>query len=232
MQLFLSKSAKKKAISAGIIIVLFLIIAVILVWPLLKYVTMPTQLRALTKQFSFWAPAIFILLQVIQMVFLVIPGATILIAGGYAFGNVSIIYSLIGIMIGSFIVFQLGRLFGRPFLESIFDKKVFEKIDNKSNTIGKTLFILFLIPPLPHDTFSLLAGITNISLKKYMLISFVGRLPLIVFYSIMGNQLTKLNLFYSLLLLIIIGIGSLVIFFHKDKIEGNLHKYAKKIGRK
>jgi uncharacterized membrane protein YdjX (TVP38/TMEM64 family) len=65
-----------------------------------------------------------------------------------------------------------------------------------------------------------------------MLISFVGRLPLIVFYTLVGYQLTKLNLFYSLLLLIIIVIGSIFIFYHKEKIENNIHEYTKKFDKK
>jgi len=54
-------------------------------------------------------------------------------------------------------------------------------------------------------------------------------LPLIIIYTVVGYQLTKLNLFYSLLLLIIIVVGSVLIFYNRDKIENNIHKYTKKI---
>jgi uncharacterized membrane protein YdjX (TVP38/TMEM64 family) len=176
-----------------------------------------------------WAPLAFISLQMLQMLFLIIPGAPFLVAGGYVFGNIGIIYSLIGVMIGSVIVFELGRLFGRPFIESVIDKRALEKIDNQSTTLEKTLFVLFLIPPFPHDVFSFISGITNLTLKNFILVSFIGRLPLIIIYTVVGYQLTKLNLFYSLLLLIIIVVGSVLIFYNRDKIENNIHKYTKKI---
>jgi len=232
MHLFPSDVAKKKALLAIFLIIFVLILFIILVFPIVKYLIRPTQLKLFVLQFGVWSPIVFVLLQTLQMLFLIIPGAPFLIAGGYVFGNLGIVYSVIGIMMGSMIVFGMGRLFGRPFLESVIDKKAIAKIDYQSNNVGKTLFVLFLIPPLPHDIFSFIAGITTLKFKDYLLISFVGRLPLIVFYTLVGYQLTKLNLFYSLLLLIIIVIGSIFIFYHKEKIENNIHEYTKKFDKK
>ena len=232
MQIFPSNVAKKKALLAIILIIFVLILFIVLVFPIIKYLIRPSQLKLFVLQFGVWSPLVFILLQALQMIFLIIPGAPFLIAGGYVFGNLGVIYSIIGIMIGSMIVFGMGRLFGRPFLESIIDKKAIAKIDNQSSNVGKTLFVLYLIPPLPHDIFSFIAGITNLKFKDYIIISFVGRLPLIVFYTLVGSQLTKLNLFYSLLLLIIIVVGSIVIFYHKEKIETDIHEYTKRFDKK
>lgn len=232
MQIFPSNVAKKKALLAIILIIFVLILFIVLVFPIIKYLIRPSQLKLFVLQFGVWSPLVFILLQALQMIFLIIPGAPFLIAGGYVFGNLGVIYSIIGIMIGSMIVFGMGRLFGRPFLESIIDKKAIAKIDNQSSNVGKTLFVLYLIPPLPHDIFSFIAGITNLKFKDYIIISFVGRLPLIVFYTLVGYQLTKLNLFYSLLLLIIIVVGSIVIFYHKEKIETDIHEYTKRFDKK
>ena len=232
MQIFPSNVAKKKALLAIILIIFVLILFIVLVFPIIKYLIRPSQLKLFVLQFGVWSPLVFILLQALQMIFLIIPGAPFLIAGGYVFGNLGVIYSIIGIMIGSMIVFGMGRLFGRPFLESIIDKKAIAKIDNQSSNVGKTLFVLYLIPPLPHDIFSFIAGITNLKFKDYIIISFVGRLPLIVFYTLVGSQLTKLNLFYSLLLLIIIVVGSIFIFYHKEKIETDIHEYTKRFDKK
>jgi len=232
MQIFPSNVAKKKALLAIILIIFVLILFIVLVFPIIKYLIRPSQLKLFVLQFGVWSPVVFILLQALQMIFLIIPGAPFLVAGGYIFGNAGIFYSIIGIMIGSMIVFGMGRLFGRPFLESVIDKKAIAKIDNQSSNVGKTLFVLYLIPPLPHDIFSFVAGITNLKFKDYIIISFVGRLPLIVFYTLVGYQLTKLNLFYSLLLLIIIVVGSIVIFYHKEKIETDIHEYTKRFDKK
>lgn len=228
MRIFSSRNARQKAILAILLILFVFFVFILLVLPILKYLIRPSQLQLFISQFGVWAPIAFMCLQMLQMIFLIIPGAPFLMAGGYIFGNLGIVYSIVGILLGSLIVFGMGRLFGRPFLESIVDKNIITKIDKQSNSVGKTLFVLYLIPPLPHDVFSFIAGFTNLSLKHYVLISFVGRLPLIVFYSMVGYQLTKLNLFYSLLLLIIIVVGSIIIFYHKEKIEYNIHEYTKK----
>jgi uncharacterized membrane protein YdjX (TVP38/TMEM64 family) len=115
MHLFPSDVAKKKALLAIFLIIFVLILFIILVFPIVKYLIRPTQLKLFVLQFGVWSPIVFVLLQTLQMLFLIIPGAPFLIAGGYVFGNLGIVYSVIGIMIGSMIVFGMGRLFGRPF---------------------------------------------------------------------------------------------------------------------
>lgn len=227
MNLFSSKESKKKAIIAALLILFVALIFVFFVLPMVKYLINPSKFKIFLNQFGVWAPIAFILIQTLQMAFLIIPGAAVLVAGGYVFGRISIIYSIIGIMIGSVVVFEISKLFGKPFIESIMNKKIIGKLNEQSENVGKTLFILFLIPPLPHDLFSFAAGISNLKLKDFLLISFIGRLPLIVFYTLVGYQLTKLNLFYSLLLLSIILLGSYLIFRNKDKLEENLKKYIK-----
>ncbi|MFA5745986.1 MAG: VTT domain-containing protein [archaeon] len=231
MHIFSSTDAKKKAIIATIIIVFILVISAVLLFPFIEAFSHPVQVKAFILQFGMWAPLALIALQILQMIFLLIPSMPILIAGGYIFGAWGILYSAIGILIGSIIVFEIARIFGRPFLESIVDRHLIEKLDYQSENISKTLFVLFLIPPLPHDVFSYVAGITNIDIKKYALIVFVGRLPEIVFFTLVGYQLTKLNLFWSLLLIGIIIVGSIIIFYYKDLIETHIHKYMGRLNK-
>jgi len=232
MNFFSSSDAKKKAIIATIIIVFILVVSLVFLIPFFEIFTRPSQVKEIVLQFGVWAPLAFIGLQVLQMIFLFIPTSPILIAGGYMFGGIGVVYSVIGILIGSIIVFYIGRIFGRPFLESVVDKRVIQKIDSQSSNIEKTLFVLYLIPPLPHDVFSYVAGITNIDVKKYMLIVGTGRLPEIVLFTVVGYQLTKLSLFWSIILIAAVIVGSVLIFYHKDKIETNIHGYVDKLHKK
>ncbi len=232
MHLFSSKEAKKKVIIALVISLFLVVAAAVFIWPYVSILTKPSVIKELVLGFGVWAPLAFIGLQILQMVFLFIPASPIIIVGGYIFGAWGVFYSVIGIILGSIIIFFIGRLFGRPFLESVLDKKIINKIDYESDNIAKTLFILFLIPPLPHDAFCYMAGITKIELKKYILAVAVGRLPQIVFLTLIGYQLTKLNLFWSLLLIGVIIVGSIIIFQNKNKIEIRLHGYVGKLQKK
>ncbi|HRS42470.1 MAG TPA: TVP38/TMEM64 family protein [Candidatus Diapherotrites archaeon] len=232
MRFFSSTEARKKAIIALVIFIFLIVAAIVFVWPYLSIFTKPSVIKEVVLSYGIWAPLAFIGLQILQMVFLFIPSTPIIIVGGYVFGALGILYSIIGIVLGSVIIFYIGRLFGRPFLESILDKKIINKIDGESDNIAKTLFILFLIPPLPHDAICYLTGFTKIKLKKYILVTIIGRLPLIVFLTLIGYQLTKLNLFWSLIIIGIIIVGSIIIFQNKNKIETQLHGYVGKLEKK
>lgn len=232
MRFFSSAEARKKAIIALIIFVFLIIAAMVFIWPYLSILTKPSVIKEIVLSFGIWAPLAYIGLQILQMVFLVIPASPIIVVGGYIFGAYSILYSAIGIILGSIVIFYIGKIFGRPFLKSVLDKKIMDKIDEKSDNIAKTLFILFLIPPLPHDAFCYMAGVTKVKLKWYVFAVIIGRLPQIVFFTLIGYQLTKLNLFWSLLLIGVVIVGAIIIFQNKNKIETQLHSYVGRLKKK
>lgn len=228
--LFSSKASKKKAFLAILVIITIIILTIIVTLPLAKAFSNPAQIKAFVLQFGTYSAIVFILIQILQLIFAIIPSPPVVIAGGYIFGPfLGTMYSLIGLLIGSMIVFGITRLFGRPFVENILDKSILEKIDEKSNSFAKTLFVLYLVPIMPHDAFTYLAGLTNMKFKKFLLAVATGRLPSILFLSVVGYQLTKLSLLFSLILLGFVIVGGVLIFYKRKNIEDNLHKHINKI---
>ena len=112
---------KTKAITNFAIFILILIALIILLWnPLMEIFSNPDKIRNYIKSFGIFAPLIFIGIVILQVLFAPIPGQVAGIAGGYIFGvYLGILYSMIGLIIGSFIVFYLARKFGRTFVEKI-----------------------------------------------------------------------------------------------------------------
>src|SRR5450759_5080055 len=71
---------------------------------------------------------IFIFVQIVQVVAAPIPGEITGLIGGYLYGPLwGTIYSTIGLTIGSWIAFFLAHFFGKPLLEKVIKKEVFEK---------------------------------------------------------------------------------------------------------
>ena len=231
--LFSSKKSKKKAILGLIIIIILIILTVIVSIPIAKAFSSPTAIRNFVSQFGVYSALVFIIILILQLIFAVIPSTPIVIAGGYMFGPyLGMLLSVIGNLLASMLVFGVTRLFGRPFVESIINKSVMEKIDQSSNSIAKTLFVLYLIPILPHDAFTYIAGLTNIKFKKFVLVVLIGRLPSILFLSVIGYQLTQLSLLFSIILLAIVVIGGVLIFYQRKNIEDHLHKHLSNIQNK
>ena len=68
-------------------------------------------------QYKILSPFIFILIQIIQVVFHIIPGGVTTIVGFAVFGFwPGLIYNSVGIIIGSIILFALVQKYGRRFI--------------------------------------------------------------------------------------------------------------------
>ena len=115
--------------------------------------------------FGAWAPAIFMLLQIAQVIIAPIPGNVTTLAGGAMFGfGPALAYSTIAILIGSLIAFGIGRVCGRPLVNKLAPADVVDKYLNV--LAGKqrmTLALMFLFPFFPDDVLCLLAGLTGYS---------------------------------------------------------------------
>ncbi len=147
-------------------------------------------LRSWILNFGLWGPAVFVALQVVQVVVFVIPGEVIQIAGGYVFGFwLGSLYSILGILAGSVLNFYAGRVLGRPFVEGLFDRKKIEEVERVTGS-GKGaagFFLLFLIPGIPKDVLCYVAGVSTLRLPLFMGVSMAGRLPGILGSALIGG---------------------------------------------
>ncbi|MBO0431101.1 VTT domain-containing protein [Enterococcus sp. DIV0660C] len=157
-------------------------------------------LRGLVGQSVILGPIIFILIQILQVVIPIIPGGISTAAGVLIFGPYAgFVYNYVGICIGSVIIFLLGRRYGKPFILSLISDKTYNKyigwLDNQSR-FEKLFALAIFLPVAPDDALCLMAGLTNISVKKFSLIIFLAK-PLSIFlYSMAliygGQYLTSL----------------------------------------
>lgn len=133
-------------------------------------------------------PLIFISLQILQVVFPIIPGGVSTAAGVFMFGPIAgFFYNYIGITIGSMIVFLLGRYYGKPFVLSFISEKQYEKyvayLDNQSR-FDKIFALAIFFPLAPDDALCLMAGLTEMSFKKFSWIILLGKPASIFIYSL------------------------------------------------
>ncbi|MDT2751239.1 TVP38/TMEM64 family protein [Enterococcus thailandicus] len=141
-------------------------------------------LRGLVGHSVILGPVIFILIQILQVVIPIIPGGISTAAGVLIFGPYAgFVYNYVGICIGSVIIFLLGRRYGKPFILSLISDKTYDKyigwLDNQSR-FEKLFALAIFLPVAPDDALCLMAGLTNISVKKFSLIIFFAK-PLSIF---------------------------------------------------
>ena len=154
------------------------------------------QLELFIRQSSFWGPLLFIVIQIAQVVIAVIPGGLTCLAGVVFFGPwYGFLYSAVGILIGSCINFYLARRYGEKFIRLFVNDETYEQTKKKFLT-GKKFDVVFtaaiLLPGAPDDVLCMLAGLTDMSWRKFLTILFLGRPVTIVVYSLGGAMLPLL----------------------------------------
>ena len=120
---------------------------------------------------------IYIIIQALQVVILPIPAAIICIVGSLIYGPfLGGLYCSLGILIGSFISFFIGKTFGYKIVAWIAGK---ENTDKYSAIIRKRggffLGLAFLLPMFPDDILCLIAGITNMKFKTFAWVTVITR---------------------------------------------------------
>lgn len=144
-------------------------------------------LRGLVGDKVIMGPIIFILLQILQVVIPIIPGGISSAAGVLIFGPyLGFVYNYVGICIGSIIIFLLGRRYGKPFILSMISDKTYNKyvgwLDNQSR-FEKLFALAIFLPVAPDDALCLIAGLSNISAKRYTAIILLAKPASIFLYS-------------------------------------------------
>lgn len=168
-----------------------------------------------------FTPFFIILLVAIQVIFAPIPGQFAGLLSEYMFGSIlGTVYSMIGLTIGSWIVFYIARKLGRPFVISVVNKKNFKKYDSLIEKKGElALFVLYLLPALPDDLISYIAGLTNIKISRLLIISFLGRLPGFFILNYIGSGQILRNDIEVVVCLFLFILISLAYFLYREKFE-------------
>jgi len=174
----------------------------------------PNILKEIVLSYGRLSILVFIFMQILQVVVFFIPGEFIQIAGGYIFGTfLGGIISLIGITIGSIIVYLIANSYGKPYVEKIIRNekvKFFKKI-LKVGSKKIVVFMFYLVPGIPKDALAYICGVSDISLKDFVIYSTLGRIPGIFISSYFGQKIydqdTTSLITISVTMSILFGIG-------------------------
>ncbi len=181
----------------------------------------PEAVKAFLTSFGYFAPLILILIQMLQVIIFVIPGPVFTISGGYVFGPLlGSVYSLIGTLLGSILVFILARKYGRPWVENLVNQKDLHHFDAYFKKKGKlALLITRTIPVLfPNDVVSFAAGLTPLTLRSYFFISLIGFIPNLFLLNFFGDNLS--NNMNPTTIIILAALGVIILaYFARHKIK-------------
>lgn len=135
------------------------------------------------------APLVFLGIQTTQVVVAPIPGQLLAVAGGYLFGPpLGAALSVTGVVVGSAVAIGLTRRYGRPYAESVVDDGTLAEFDAVVDEAGEAgLLIAFLLPVFPDDALCFAAGLTEIPMRRLLVLVLVGRTPTFVAAAVLGD---------------------------------------------
>ena len=136
--------------------------------------TSEEKMQLLLKKSGYFAPAIFVIIQIVQVVIPIIPGGISQGVGVLIFGPWwGFVYNYIGIVLGSIIAFLIARKYGLSLINKMFKKELVDKYIgwlNKGKKFEAFFALAIFLPVAPDDFLCYFAGVTNISVKKFVAI--------------------------------------------------------------
>ncbi len=199
----ISKMSKGGKIALFAVIFLALIA---IIWGIAKLCSPITDMLsdpASQAQFEEWVNSlgvlgvgVMLLIQIAQIVIAFIPGEFVQVMAGVMYGTLGgLALCLVGCVFASAIIFALIRKLGRDFVVKFFGEEQLQKYDflQDSSKLETLVFILFLIPGLPKDLLTYIVPLTPISMRNFLLLSTIGRIPGMVASTLIGSSVTDAN---------------------------------------
>lgn len=118
---------------------------------------------------------LFILVVILEVVFAPIPGGAIGYLGAARFGFWQawpLLY--IGNVVGTTLVFFLARRWGTPLFEENVSDRSRRRYNEQLQKRPVLLWLVYAIPVIPVDILSILAGLSRIPSRRFLLIAYTG----------------------------------------------------------
>ncbi|GAB3664514.1 TVP38/TMEM64 family protein [Halopiger thermotolerans] len=231
MQVFSSAEARKRGVLSLLLVVAGFVLLYLSIRRYAPFVFQPAELRAWIDRFGLLAPAVFVLVQIAQVIVAPIPGQAVALVAGYLFGSVAgTVYSVTGVLIGSAIAFLLADRYGRSFVEDVLHEDVVARFDGFVDRVGFPGLVAFVVlPGLPDDAVCFLAGLTKWQLRTFMIAISLGRLPAYVLTVYAGGELASGEFVEGMAIIGGVVVASAVGYYKREAIRdlvGRLRKQA------
>ena len=168
-----------------------------------------------------WSHLAYFGIQLASVVIAPIPSNITAAAGAYLFGLwPSFLLTWGAVALGSAIVFILARVLGQKFAGQFVDEKLSERyLDVIRRKRDVFLLLAFLFPFFPDDLLCILAGLTDISFRRFFLLTVLARPWGLLVACMVGSATLSIPLWGMALL----GAGGLAAFLlamkYGDKLE-------------
>lgn len=150
---------------------------------------------ALLVSLGIWGPIIFVLVQVSQIIYPMIPLGLTNVIGDLLFGHFwGFVFNTIGMLIGSSINFYIGGKYGPTVIRAFISDEDYDKYIDKMNrgkAFERLLRIGFIAPVFPDDIFCMIAGMSKMKFRQFFGMVLIYRPASVFIYTFMTSTVVK-----------------------------------------
>ena len=217
---------RRKAVFAVVKLILLLLIVIGI--PLSVYLNHPEildnfrsldALNSFLERYKTAGIFVYLILQIIQILVPVIPGQALQLAAGYMYYFLlGLTLTLLGITLGTVISFTLARVLGHDAMVLIFGEEKMHEYVVKLNSKRAYLiiFLLYLMPGFPKDFICFAAGVSEIRLIPFLLLSLIGRTPALTLSLLIG-KMTRIGSYTGAIIVCVIAVILFLLCIWKRK---------------
>lgn len=173
------KRLKRHSLKQTRLLKFAIIAAIMLVAVFLMQKIGVSELRELIGEHVLFAPIIYVLCFAILPIFL-FPVPVLAVVAGAVFGLFAgSLYTIIGAMINSVLMFYIARFLGFRTVSAFTQNSKSKILKTLGEPGGKfsLILILRLMPLVPYNALNYACGVMNVSLRDYVVATFVGIVP-------------------------------------------------------
>ncbi len=147
------------------------------------------RLVALIRDTGAWGMAVFVVLQISQVLILPLPAIICYVSGVRIWGAWTAFgLACLGVFVGSVLCFVIGRFFGKKAAYWIAGKETVDKYADIMGAKGKVPFVMMqILPFFPDDILCIIAGLSSMSFVFFASVMLTVRPAVIAVYCFLGS---------------------------------------------
>jgi uncharacterized membrane protein YdjX (TVP38/TMEM64 family) len=164
-------------------------------WNSIKDLLQEDELIEMLRDMGMFGPIILSVIQLLQVVIAVIPGDIFIVVAGKVYGFLGgFSINILSTLVASLVAFTVARSAGREVIDRLVPAKVLDRWMDVVEKRGTIFFIIsFLVPIFPADVMNFVAGLSEISHKKFLVVCILGRAPKIMIATLLGSSAIVLS---------------------------------------
>lgn len=147
------------------------------------------RIEAWVSQFGLWGPLVIIVAFVLQMFFFIIPNILLIIICILSYGPVwGALLAFVGIVLASTVGFFIGNKLSPVIVYKLISEKTEKKLHEFLKSYGMKAIIALRLSSFSNDGLSLVAGLLDMTYRRFILATIIGITPLITAFAVFGGN--------------------------------------------